>query len=68
MMLAGGDMQRRNLPIGIQTFREIRENGHYYVDERQQPFPEATSLGWRPSVLRRNRTRALAHPGGGHGA
>ena len=28
-----GDMQRRNLPIGIQTFREIRENGHYYVDK-----------------------------------
>jgi hypothetical protein len=26
-------MQRRNLPIGIQTFREIRENGHYYVDK-----------------------------------
>jgi hypothetical protein len=25
MMLAGGTMQRRNLPIGIQTFREIRE-------------------------------------------
>jgi hypothetical protein len=26
-------MQRRKLPIGIQTFREIRENGHYYVDK-----------------------------------
>jgi len=26
-------MQRKNFPIGIQTFREIRENGHYYVDK-----------------------------------
>lgn len=24
---------RRKLPIGIQTFREIRENDHYYVDK-----------------------------------
>ena len=24
---------RRRLPIGIQTFREIREDGHYYVDK-----------------------------------
>jgi hypothetical protein len=33
MMPAGGVMQRKKLPIGIQTFREIRENGHYYVDK-----------------------------------
>jgi hypothetical protein len=26
-------MTRRKLPIGIQTFREIREEGHYYVDK-----------------------------------
>ena len=26
-------MTRRKLPIGIQTFREIREGGHYYVDK-----------------------------------
>ncbi len=26
-------MQRLRLPIGIQTFREIREEGHYYVDK-----------------------------------
>ena len=26
-------MHRRKLPIGIQTFREIRENGYYYVDK-----------------------------------
>ena len=26
-------MQRKKLPIGIQTFREIREGGHYYVDK-----------------------------------
>ena len=26
-------MTRQRLPIGIQTFREIREGGHYYVDK-----------------------------------
>ena len=26
-------MTRRRLPIGIQTFREVRENDHYYVDK-----------------------------------
>ncbi len=26
-------MTRRRLPIGIQTFREIRERGYYYVDK-----------------------------------
>ena len=26
-------MKRRKLPIGIQTFREIREQNHYYVDK-----------------------------------
>jgi len=26
-------LQRRHLPIGIQTFREIREEDHYYVDK-----------------------------------
>lgn len=26
-------MTRKRLPIGIQTFREIREEGHYYVDK-----------------------------------
>ncbi|MEA3638836.1 MAG: ATP-binding protein [Lamprobacter sp.] len=26
-------MPRRSLPIGIQTFREIRESDHYYVDK-----------------------------------
>ena len=26
-------MTRRRLPIGIQTFREIREENHYYVDK-----------------------------------
>jgi hypothetical protein len=26
-------MQRRKLPIGIQTFRDIREGGYYYVDK-----------------------------------
>ncbi|MEW6429204.1 MAG: ATP-binding protein [Thermodesulfobacteriota bacterium] len=32
-------MHRRKLPIGIQTFREIREENHYYVDK--------TSFAWR---------------------
>ena len=27
--------QRKKLPIGIQTFREIREDAHYYVDKTQ---------------------------------
>ncbi|MEZ5534054.1 MAG: ATP-binding protein [Thiolinea sp.] len=27
--------QRKKLPIGIQTFREIREENHYYVDKTQ---------------------------------
>ena len=26
-------MQRLKLPIGIQTFRKVREDGHYYVDK-----------------------------------
>ncbi|MBK9442298.1 MAG: AAA family ATPase [Comamonadaceae bacterium] len=26
-------MPRKKLPIGIQTFREIREEGHCYVDK-----------------------------------
>jgi hypothetical protein len=26
-------MTRQKLPIGIQTFREIREEGYYYVDK-----------------------------------
>ena len=28
-------MNKRRLPIGIQTFREIREDNSYYVDNRQ---------------------------------
>lgn len=26
-------VEKRKLPIGIQTFREIREEGYYYVDK-----------------------------------
>ncbi len=26
-------MEHKRLPIGIQTFREIREEGYYYVDK-----------------------------------
>lgn len=25
--------QRKHLPIGIQTFREIRQDNHYYIDK-----------------------------------
>lgn len=28
--------QRKKLPVGIQTFREIREDDYYYVDKTQQ--------------------------------
>ena len=31
--LCHNDGMKRKLPIGIQTFREIREEGHYYVDK-----------------------------------
>ncbi len=33
MSLPDHGAARRKLPIGIQTFREIREEGHYYVDK-----------------------------------
>ena len=26
-------MAKRKLPLGLQTFREIREGGYYYVDK-----------------------------------
>ena len=32
-MTGAGKDARLKLPIGIQTFREIRENGHYYADK-----------------------------------
>jgi len=32
-MPASPSLLRKKLPIGIQTFREIREEGHYYVDK-----------------------------------
>ena len=45
-------MTKRKLPIGIQTFRTIREEGWYYVDKTAyaalQPF----------EVLARHRTRS----------
>ena len=28
---------KKRLPIGIQTFRTIREEGCYYVDKRRRP-------------------------------
>ena len=33
MTAAAPTLPRRKLPIGIQTFREIREDDHYYVDK-----------------------------------
>ena len=36
--LRAGQAARRKLPIGIQTFRTIREEGCYYVDKT--PFIE----------------------------
>ena len=33
------EVKKRRLPIGIQTFREIRERGYYYVDK--------TAYAWR---------------------
>ena len=38
-------MTRRKLPIGLQTFRELREEGYYYVDKTpyiQQLVTEGT--------------------------
>ena len=32
-MKSGVNSARRKLPIGIQTFREMREEGHYYADK-----------------------------------
>ena len=34
--------QRRKLPIGIQTFRDIREEGYYYVDKTPYALKLAT--------------------------
>jgi hypothetical protein len=36
-------MTRRPLPIGIQTFRDIREGGYYYVDKTAYALRLATS-------------------------
>ena len=33
MSASGESATKRRLPIGIQTFREIREDGFYYVDK-----------------------------------
>ena len=31
-------MHRRKLPIGIQNFREIREDDYYYVDKTTEIY------------------------------
>ena len=33
MSVPGNGAAKRRLPIGIQTFREIRKDGCYYVDK-----------------------------------
>ena len=38
-------MDRRRLPIGIQTFREIREEGYYYVDKTAYARRVASDAG-----------------------
>ena len=44
---------RKKLPIGIQTFREIREEGHYYVDKT--PFVARLAEGGKYYFLSRPR-------------
>jgi hypothetical protein len=46
-------MRRKKLPIGIQTFREIREDGHYYVDKT--PFALRLIAEGKPYFLSRPR-------------
>ena len=46
-------MSRRKLPIGIQTFREVREAGHYYVDKT--PHIERLLAGGKHFFLSRPR-------------
>ena len=59
-------MPGRKLPIGIQTFRTIREEGCYYVDKtpwiRQLVDGGPHCLPDMPSVIR----LASAPPGDGH--
>jgi predicted transcriptional regulator len=52
---------RKKLPIGIQSLREIREDGHYYVDktpyalrlveQRQVLLPLSPAPLWRAPEL-----------------
>lgn len=48
-------MQRKQLPIGIQTFREIRENGHDDVDKT--PFAPRLIQQGKPYFLSRRWSR-----------
>jgi Predicted AAA-ATPase/PD-(D/E)XK nuclease superfamily len=45
-------LPRKKLPIGIQTFREIREEGHYYVDK----------TGMAVDLVARGKTYFLSRP------
>ena len=37
-------MEKLNIPVGISDFREIRENGYYYIDKTFLIFSKAKSL------------------------
>jgi len=50
--LHGGAMDRKKLPIGVQTFREIREGGYYYVDK----------TGYASRLVDEGRTYFLSRP------
>ena len=47
-----GGAARRKLPIGIQTFRKIREDGCYYVDKtaRAQRLVDEVARTWRSTA------------------
>ena len=51
-------MIKRKLPIGIQTFREVREEGHYYVDKTM--YARRLAEGGKHYFLSRPRRRACS--------
>ena len=51
-------MHRRKLPIGIQTFRKIREDDYYYVDKTALAL-RLVEEGYNPSYGARPLRRAV---------
>jgi hypothetical protein len=49
-------MTRLRLPIGIQTFREIREEGYYYFDKTGFALQQIKDKGYA------NKHRAVGQP------